>query len=592
MSKSKSKQNIKPQFAEQENGLLTCMGTRHWEDISQLFAVLIFTVFPLLMGTQKYGNVTEDKFRIFVWASVIFAVAILFVFIKTFKGKKSVIIEDRTRLQPLTLPQLLILAYMLWNVISAVMSSYGQQTIIGMSRKEGLISVLLYGIVFLLLSYWGEYTNLYVYGLGIMATILGFIAFLQSLGSTIIYPEGYTYWNSSFLSTIGHEDVVSGFVSICVPALIAGFALLESKWRFLALPGIFFISYTQFFSDVDSGKLGLLAAAVVLVPLLCTTAKNIARTLQAMSVLTFAAFINAFYACKPNKGPSVPQMGKKALVFLAAAIVFAVIGIILEKRRTEFKISPIKLRRILVIIMVAAIIAGLAFVYTYSGGNRLLKEASEILHGNMSDTAGSVRGYIWKSALEIFKNNPMGSGPGTFKGQFEPYNAGYQQYAANTIVDFAHNDFLQIMVCTGIIGIVLYVAFIVSLLFRAFKAEKNSPLIIIMIGSVVGYLAHSFFSFSIAIITPLFWVMAGVLDKLCRQAGIVGLQFEKKAESMNGKNAEAEQAASEIHSDATPIVYKDTDLNQTEQPLKAESSAAKTQNKKPANKMQGKAKKK
>ena len=121
----------------------------------------------------------------------------------------------------------------------------------------------------------------------------------------------------------------------------------------------------------------------------------------------------------------------------------------------------------------------------------------------------------------------MGSGPGTFKGQFEPYNAGYQQYAANTIVDMAHNDFLQIMVCTGIIGIILYLAFIVSLLIRAFKAEQNSPLAAIMIGSVVGYLAHSFFSFSIAIITPLFWVAAGVLDKLCRQSGIDGGQCRK-----------------------------------------------------------------
>lgn len=528
MSKSKSKQNIKPQYTECEDGLITCTGTRHWEDISQFFAVLIFTVFPLLMGTQKYGNITDWKFRAFVWVSVIFAAAVLFVFIKSFKGRSSVIIEDRAKLQPLTFPQLFILAYMAWNIISAITSPYGQQTIIGMGRKEGLISALLYGLVFLLLSYWAEYTNLYVYGLGIMATVLGFLAVLQSFGSTIIYPEGYTYWNSSFLSTIGHEDVVSGYVSICVPALTAGFALLESKWRFLALPGIFFISYTQFFSDVDSGKLGLLAAAVIMIPFLCSTAKSFARSLQAMATLTFAAFINAYYACKPNNGPSAPHMGKKALVFLAATVIFAAVGIIMEKRGVIFKTEPSKLKRILAIIMVLAVVAGLAFVYTYSGSSRLLKEASDILHGNMSDTAGSVRGYIWKSAIEIFKNNPMGSGPGTFKGQFVPYNEGYQQYIANTIVDFAHNDFLQIMVCTGIIGIVLYAAFLLTLLIRAVKAEKNNPLVIIMLGSVVGYLAHSFFSFSIAIITPLFWVMAGVLDKTCRQAGVETLQLGNK----------------------------------------------------------------
>lgn len=84
---------------------------------------------------------------------------------------------------------------------------------LGQSRYEGLCSLLLCGTVFILTSFWAEYTDGYVYGLGVMAVILGVIALVQSFGSAILYPEGLNYWNSAFLTTIGHEDCVAGYVN-------------------------------------------------------------------------------------------------------------------------------------------------------------------------------------------------------------------------------------------------------------------------------------------------------------------------------------------------------------------------------------------
>ena len=104
----------------------------------------------------------------------------------------------------------------------------------------------------------------------------------------------------------------------------------------------------------------------------------------------------------------------------------------------------------------------------------------------------------------------IGSGPGTFAARHEPYNI-------TVFFDFPHNDFLQIGVCQGLVGLALYVAFLVSLAVRALRVAPRCPQIVIFGGAVVGYLVYSFFVFSITSVSPLFWVMAGIMDKMVRQ---------------------------------------------------------------------------
>jgi putative inorganic carbon (HCO3(-)) transporter len=103
--------------------------------------------------------------------------------------------------------------------------------------------------------------------------------------------------------------------------------------------------------------------------------------------------------------------------------------------------------------------------------------------------------------------------------RFAPFNEGYQAVSNDDVmVDFAHNDFLNIGVCTGLVGLVLYVAFVIALLVRCLRMVNRCPVLVILVAGILGYLAYSFFVFSIAIVSPLFWVMAGLADKCVRQA--------------------------------------------------------------------------
>lgn len=183
-------------------------------------------------------------------------------------------------------------------------------------------------------------------------------------------------------------------------------------------------------------------------------------------------------------------------------------------------VKPSAVRRAGYAALFALMLIGVVFVYGYSGEKAMLRELSGLLHGELSDEAGTYRGYIWKAAVKIIAQRPvLGGGPGSFFSLFKPYNEGYNDLSQYGVaVDFAHNDFLNIAACTGLPGLGLYLAFLVSLAVRCVRALRRCPAMLILLAGLLGYLVYSFFVFSIAIVSPLFWVLAGVADKCARQA--------------------------------------------------------------------------
>lgn len=487
-----------------------------WERISQGFSLVILTLFPLYIGREKYSNITVTKFRAFVVLTCVYMVLCAVIAAAFPPGEKKGREGRSLPLQRPVLTQILLFAYMLWAVICTLISPY-KDLWIGQNRYEGLCSLLLYGVVFLLLSFWGEYTDAFFYGLAITGAVMGVIAFAQSFGAKIFYPEGYTYWNSCFLTTIGNEDCVAGYINILIPALLCGFVILNGKWKNISFPAIFIMSYLGAFTDVDTAKMGYFSL-IVLLPFLFQSRERFARLLIGIVPVLAGAALARAYEGRGELRHFAP--GKISAILVLAAAVSMTLGVLLSLLKKEWPVKPVVIRRSGYIVMILLILAGLVYVFSYSGDSVLLKEASQFLHGNLSDTAGSFRGYIWKSTLKLIMERPLaGSGPGSFYFRFGPFNEGYRAVSGLTAsVDFAHNDFLNIGVCTGLVGLGLYIAFLVSLAVRCARVTDRCPVILIFMAGMAGYLLYSFFVFSIAIVSPVFWVMAGLADKCVRQA--------------------------------------------------------------------------
>jgi len=503
--------------------LITRKRYNYWEKITQVFAVYLLALQPMLWDKNRYSAITEFKFKAFWIPTVVYLAVCLDVLIYSlFDKDKTFINRQKEQKTEISIPQIFAFIFAVWNVLSALKSNYGSHTWIGMGRFEGVFSALLYVSIFFLFSFWAEYSQYYLKGTTVFCLVFSFISILQLFYDGIIHPEGYNFWSVWFMGTLGNVDCVGGVTAMVVPLLVCKYVLTEDKvWNYIALACIFTMSFLFVIANVDSGKIGLMVAFAVAFPFLFDERKNTVKTLEALAVFVFAIFCVKFFRLSDKKFHFA--FGKKQFVLLFGSALLYGLSWVLKLSKFSLHLSKETARKIALIILISVIVIVFLFVFFYKGNIKLIKEASEMLHGRLSDEAGSMRGYIWKTSWWLAKQVPVfGTGPGTFVATYYPYDI------LETTTDYAHNDFLQIAVCIGIVGLVVYCAFIVSLAVRAFMRAYTCPLIVIFGSACAGYLAHSFFSFSIAIVTPMFWALAGILDKLVRQVDLTSSKMNEK----------------------------------------------------------------
>jgi O-antigen ligase/tetratricopeptide (TPR) repeat protein len=137
----------------------------------------------------------------------------------------------------------------------------------------------------------------------------------------------------------------------------------------------------------------------------------------------------------------------------------------------------------------------------------MLKNAQGVIHESRLD--------FWKGSLQIIKDFPVtGSGVGTFVDIYPSY----QTVNGYLTVSHAHNDYIELAVEAGIIGIFLAGSFIVIVCYKTytvFRARKDAYSVYIYMGSVTGLfsiLIHSVtdFNFHIGANGLWFFFLAGL----------------------------------------------------------------------------------
>jgi O-antigen ligase len=151
------------------------------------------------------------------------------------------------------------------------------------------------------------------------------------------------------------------------------------------------------------------------------------------------------------------------------------------------------------------------FLTIFDDVNKVIAQTPDV------ERAGSSRIFIWTRVIELIKENPIwGVGLETLDlalhEKFESDIIGF--FGGSAILDKAHNEYLHIAVTTGIPSLIAYLAFLVSIVWKAFKQIKNNYLVLPLFCSILGYLAQAFFNISVVSVAPIFWIFLGILYKL------------------------------------------------------------------------------
>ena len=93
------------------------------ERLSQSFALFILTLFPLLLSHDYYSKLTLFKFRLFTISTVVYFILCLLILI-FHPGSQNRGLKRNPAKPRMTVPQIILLAYVLWAAISMWHSSY------------------------------------------------------------------------------------------------------------------------------------------------------------------------------------------------------------------------------------------------------------------------------------------------------------------------------------------------------------------------------------------------------------------------------------------------------------------------------------
>lgn len=238
-------------------------------------------------------------------------------------------------------------------------------------------------------------------------------------------------------------------------------------------------------------------------------------------IFLFLSFIRyIYYGKKKNLIMSMPLFAALLCTLTrsgwVAFLAVSVLGLFTVIKRTDC------IKRAGVVFLSYALI--FALLNTLSNGG-ILNRGQTIINDtvNFSEDAGSHRVKIWKMGIEMFKSSPIiGYGPDTFRMvsmDICPDKALDFILSTKSYADKAHNEFIEYMVAGGLLTLLAYIGFVLSILKGLWRKRKNDLSKVFML-FLIGYLIQSFFNISVPMVAPIYWIFLGLITKIINEEGL------------------------------------------------------------------------
>ena len=477
--------------------------------ITDIYIYVMLSLFPLFTGIEGYANVTISKYVFFVSVTCIWLLVLLVLKIAALRKKVST---------ELTLVELFVLLYLVFCIVSSAFSPYGDSVLVGEGRFDGLVTIVLCVCIFFGVSLYARPKKTYIYAAAAAVTINCIVAVLQLLGYNPLwlFPGDFDYYDagvkftSTFLGTIGNADLFSAYICLVLP-LVCIHYITDKKRPMFLLPTILLTAFSLFVCGVSGGMLALAITALIAAPIIIRSGERLRRALEIVVVISVAVFLEvSLKFADTASGVTVDFVFSRYSKVLAALLfVFTILWLFFQKR--EFTEKPLKV--FFSAFSVVTVVIGLITVYFWKGTEGTVYELSQVLHGNIRDSFGSSRILIWRKTLELVpKRLLLGGGSGTLALRLDVNFSRFVEETGKTLtsnVDNAHNDYLGILVNTGLLSLLTYVSAQVLSFVKAVRSAK--PELLCLAFALLCYWVQAFFGLGLFLVSPLMWLLWGLL---------------------------------------------------------------------------------
>ena len=330
------------------------------------------------------------------------------------------------------------------------------------------------------------------------------------------YEDTAVVERAQFFSTLGQKNFCSGFMAFALPLVFYAFLVARGARHtvFYGIPALFG-AMALAVVDADGLALGIGAAVLVLICQKIFTT----RTLRRLAVIGMFFFADAgwmqymrTHVYTQGGKPILASFGHYAQTgVVVCAALWAVLAFALRSR----EIPLWKAGRVLAAVVVALGVV-LVVLANFMPGFPSLGKLDDMLVFN--DDWGTYRGTAWRISWSAWTVQPLwrkllGVGPGMMHTAVAQW-AGADITARMKTFYAAHNEYLELLLTGGIVGLAAWVWFVAA---HLRKAAQNwlRPGVAPVTLALVSYLAHAVVSIRVSMIFPEIMLLFALLQVFC-----------------------------------------------------------------------------
>lgn len=497
-----------------------------------LYLIAVFGVYPWITD-NKYFNITITRYQFIMFSSVLFIVLAVIAYIadymimRYYETEQDIFTDNDipSYRNPVFWACAFAFAqFFAWMVAPDKKAAFSGEN----GRHLGLLFFLVMIFMVLCLCIRVRVSE-YIFMLFAATAMYAYmIAVFQHCGNDFMgYRDGIaTKQFHIFMSTFGNINIFASYLCISIPVFIC-IAVFSTKLlcRIVALAVLLPGGMCIMIANSDSAYLGIGAACVMIFFLAYKDGyvQRFVLTLLAIAIGNLGVvLLNHLVIKKYDKRGGVAEALDRidlAVIFVVALCILYVAVRFIAGRYGD-RLEQMNKKNVIcgILVAIAVLLVG-GICYGIRSGSALFTFNYEW---------GTYRGYIWTKCAELFeaapiKNKIFGYGNETIKSLMM---ANYSQEMIDVTgktYDNAHNEVLQYLVTTGIMGAVSYVGLCVSSVVYIIKRSSGRVIAYVSAAAVLGYFVQSLINVNQPITTPFLFVFMAL-----------GIGYVREVEKENG----------------------------------------------------------
>ncbi len=511
--------------------------------LTMAYVVVMLCIYPLYFH-DKYFDMGDSKYEFFRWFSLVamgLLIAGLVFFVIVYREE----IKWKELHKQISLTDGFVLAFCVLSIASYLASAFKDTALWGYSGwYMGLMSQLIFVAAYFFVSRYWEWSDAVLKAALIVAAIcyqmailqrFGFnplgmydnvgdediMKFLSTLGQTswyssyaiLILPLGmYMYWNSQ------DKDIKSRVLYGLFTAL--GFGMICTTNSDSAYMAIVFILLVFFRYSLESNAKFLRFLEMLIIGLASFKIIGLLHaTLDEREYHLFVGTEDMTIFMTESKFMYIP--------LLAVIAIYAVFRYIAGRQKKNEGFDIANYRKLIwnITLALTVIVAAVAvyLVFAVTGGK--IASLADVSILNFDNAWGNHRGFNWRMAWRAFRSASgkdflIGVGPDCFADAMNEYcYEDVSVYWHGQALACAHNEWFNMLVTQGILGVIAYIGIFVSAILRGAKTAKKNPVVIPFMALIAAYMSHNFFCYQQCICTPVVFIAMAMIELQARWKG-------------------------------------------------------------------------